>query len=84
MLEFLRDQLNTIQLRARYRRLVQEQLLEMAETGPSRPHPDDDDALWKLAGSTTASFPDSERTSIRDQARQLVRTYLTLLYLTLN
>lgn len=73
MLTWLRDTLDTVRLRARYRRLVQEQLLALAED--QRPRPVSDEAGgWTLAGSGKAELDALNRDELRTRARRLIRT----------
>jgi capsid protein len=73
MLDFLRDSWRSLQLRARYRRRVQEQLLALVEQHGPQPVADDP-GRWSPLGEGLSALPDSERVDLRTPARQLVRT----------
>ncbi len=73
MLGFLQDQWNTIRLRARYRRLVQEQLVSLTESGGPQPVADDPGEWMLLGGERGVS--ESEREDLRTQARRLVHEH---------
>ena len=71
MLGYLRDRLSTIQLNARYQRLVHERLIRLAESsGPSNVAPDSDD--WLLLGDSVRGLNETRRTDARSKARHLV------------
>ncbi|MEX0716514.1 MAG: phage portal protein [Planctomycetaceae bacterium] len=70
MLSFLRDRYQAARLRARYRRLVEERLVQLVETdGPRAVAPDPGD--WRLLGETKGIDP-LARGDIRSRARKLV------------
>ncbi|GAB4159727.1 MAG: phage portal protein [Planctomycetaceae bacterium] len=71
MLGFLRDKLETARLKARYRRRVQEQLLQLVESGSPSPV-SEDPGNWTLLGDTKSNVTESERIDVRTKARQLV------------
>ncbi len=73
MLQYLRDLWESAQLRARYRRLMQEQLLELAETRRPTSVPEEG-SCWTLVGENSRGLPLAERAEIRRRARQLVQT----------
>lgn len=73
MLGFLQDQWNTIRLRARYRRLVQEQLVSLTEADGPQPVADDPGDWMLLGGERGVS--ESERQDLRTQARRLVHEH---------
>lgn len=71
MLSFLRDTLSTIQLKARYQRLVHERLISLTESGgplPVAPDPGD----WMLLGDAARGLDETRRTDARTKARHLV------------
>jgi capsid protein len=71
MLSFLRDTLSTIQLKARYQRLVHERLISFTESGgplPVAPDPGD----WMLLGDAARGLDETRRTDARTKARHLV------------
>ena len=72
MLGFLQDQWNTIRLRARYRRLVQEQLVSLTEADGPLPVADDP-GDWMLLGGERG-LSESQRQDLRTQARRLVES----------
>lgn len=77
MLSLLRDVTQTWQLQARYRRLVQKQLLELAES-ESHVTSDADDGAWKPASG--AGLLDHREAStnydaLRERARELVNRH---------
>lgn len=71
MLQLLRDSLATLQLQARYRRLIHERLVQFTEAGGPEPVADDP-GRWHLIGGGQTTLPDSERQDSRAKARQLV------------
>ncbi|MFQ5732306.1 MAG: phage portal protein [Planctomycetaceae bacterium] len=71
MLAFFRDTLRTARLKARYRRLVQEQLLQLVEASGPQPVPDDA-AGWHPLGDDKPPFDDGDRRDLRAKARKLV------------
>jgi hypothetical protein len=70
MLTYLRDVLTSARLRARYRRLVNEQLLSLAESTSSQPL-SEAPSRWSLLGQHMP-LTDTARTDLRNQVRQLV------------
>lgn len=71
MLSFLRDKLHTARLKARYQRRVQERLLTLVEAAGPQPVAEDPGG-WTALGDNKPVFSDLDRTSLRDQARELV------------
>lgn len=73
MLSFLRDTAQTWQTRARYKRLVQQRLLELAES--TSVAPDTDESQWRPLGGTAltsaGAYPLSTH-DVRERARELV------------
>ena len=70
MLTYLRDILTSARLRARYQRLVSEQLLNIAESTQSPPT-SEDPSRWTLLAQPKP-ITESARTDLRNQVRQLV------------
>lgn len=71
MLGWLHDTWQSVQLRARYRRRVQEQLLALVENGGPQPV-SEDPGRWSLLGDGKHALTAPERTDLRAQARRLV------------
>ncbi|WP_437230072.1 phage portal protein [Planctomicrobium sp. SH661] len=72
MFSFLRDQFATLQLRARYQRVLQERLLELTES--EGPHAvADDPGEWQLLGQSKGFPGEQSRTSILERARKASR-----------
>ncbi|MCA9056052.1 MAG: phage portal protein, partial [Planctomycetaceae bacterium] len=71
MLNYLRDKLSTVSLKARYERLIHERLLNLTES-TSPQSVEDDPGRWQLAGDA-GSLPlgDMERMDARSRARHL-------------
>lgn len=72
MLQFFRDKLSTVQLRARYEKVVHEKLLALTESKLSQPVAEEPGG-WSLIGGVKSIGSESHRTSLRDEARKLVR-----------
>jgi hypothetical protein len=70
MLTYLRDKLHTARLKARYRRIVQERLLQLVEGGPHAVA--DDPGHWLPLGDGKPPWSETDRLDLREQARQLV------------
>lgn len=70
MFHYLRDLYDTARLRARYRRLVQEQLLELTEASGPQPV-SEDPGRWTLVGQSRA-LSETDRADLRTRARRLV------------
>jgi len=71
MLNFIRDKIRTVRLKARYQRLVQERVLNLIEaTGPQPVS--EDPGQWQLMGDGKSGIGEVERTDARSQARRLV------------
>ncbi|SFH80180.1 phage portal protein [Planctomicrobium piriforme] len=70
MLSILRDHFATFGLRARYQRLLQERLLELAESPRAVAEEGGD---WQLLGGGKSPVSEVRRASIRDRARRAVR-----------
>lgn len=68
MLDFLRDKLAALRLKARHERRLQEQLLALTESAV----PEDNDGQWHAVGEIGQSMTDGERQDLRTQARTLV------------
>lgn len=69
MLNLLRDVLGTWNMQARYKRLMQQRVLELAEaTGPHAVSPDE--GSWSPLG-TSRQLSHAEAGNVRDQARRL-------------
>lgn len=73
MLAYWRDTWRSMQLRAKYRRIVQERVLELIESRGPEPV-SEDPGQWSLMGRTKSAFDESERIDRRAQARRLVQT----------
>ncbi|HUQ67950.1 MAG TPA: hypothetical protein VM165_00415, partial [Planctomycetaceae bacterium] len=73
MLEFLRDTWRSANLRAKYRRLVQERLLALVEMSGPQPV-SEDPGRWSLLGDAKSSADEPTRVDQRTQARLLVRS----------
>ncbi|MDZ4685750.1 MAG: phage portal protein [Planctomycetaceae bacterium] len=73
MLGFLRDTWRSANLRAKYRRLVQEQLLAIVEMSGPQPV-SEDPGRWSLLGDAKSSPGEPTRVDQRTQARLLVRS----------
>ncbi|WP_437204739.1 phage portal protein [Planctomicrobium sp. SH664] len=72
MFKYLRDQWATVQLKARYQRLVHERLLELTEESAQRPV-SEDPGDWQLVGTAKGQLSTQGQSSVRDRARRLVR-----------
>jgi len=73
MISYLWNRYQAARLSARYRRLVQERLLALAEgTGPQAVAEDPDAADWTLVGAGTNPLSEQDRVDARAKARQLV------------
>lgn len=73
MLNFLRDKYLTAQLRARYQRKLQEQLLGIVESAERRPVLEESNRWWGVGGSAGLSAAANvDRDDVRNQARLLV------------
>lgn len=71
MWSLIRDAVATARLKARYRRLIHERLLQFTEgSGPSPVEPDP--GRWQSAGGGEGTLDEPERTNARDKARELV------------
>ncbi|MCH8828833.1 MAG: phage portal protein [Planctomycetes bacterium] len=71
MFGLFRDKIETARLKARYQRLVQEQLLELVETESPSPV-SEDPGNWMLLGDGKSALTESARTDSRTNARKLV------------
>ena len=71
MLTYLRDKLHTARLRARYERIVQERVLELAEAGGPQTVAEDP-GRWTLLGGLKSPLDETARTDLRTKARRLV------------
>ncbi|WP_437185150.1 phage portal protein [Planctomicrobium sp. SH668] len=72
MLRFLKDQIATLQLRAKYQRMVHERLLELAES--NRNYGDTEEpGNWQIAGPTKNVSTDIGRSTILERSRKLAR-----------
>ncbi len=71
MFNYLREKYQTARLKARYERLMQERLLELAESGGPCPVADDA-GEWLLLGGGGNRFDEQDRIDARTQARRLV------------
>lgn len=70
MLSLIRDRFTTMGLRARYQRLIQERLLELAES----PQPVSSDADgWQIVGGAKSDATITDRSNLRERARRAVR-----------
>lgn len=72
MLAYLHDRVQTARLRARYRRLVHERLLNFAEASATQPVCEDP-GDWRLLGDRSG-LPETARVDARSQARTLTRS----------
>lgn len=72
MLQFLRDTFETFSLRARYQRLIHEQLLELTEHA-SQPAEVEEPNGWQLAGGGLRIASEPQRTDLRQRARRLAQ-----------
>jgi capsid protein len=73
MLTYLRDTLHAARLKARYRRIVQERLLNLVEgSGPYAVA--DDPGNWIPLGDGKPAVSEVDRVDLRDKARELVAT----------
>jgi len=73
MWDYLRDKWRTARLKARYQRLVQEQVLELISERGNQPV-SEDPGQWSLLGGGKATVDALQRDDIRQQSRQLVQT----------
>lgn len=73
MFGYLRDTWQSLRLQARYRRLVQEQLLAIVEHSGPQPV-SEDPGRWALLGDGKSAADEPTRVDLRTQARQLVRS----------
>lgn len=71
MLDYLRDRMRTARLRARYQRLVQERVLELAEGAGPRAVAEDP-GEWLLVGDSRGVLTETERADARTRARKAV------------
>ncbi len=72
MLQYFRDKLSTAQLKARYEKNVHERLIELSEMNSSQPV-SEDPGEWTLVGASKTHGTETERSSLRDEVRKLVR-----------
>jgi capsid protein len=72
ILEVLTDTLQTVRLKARYRRLVHERLLQLTESSGAQPV-SEDPGRWLLLGGDKSALGEPERLDAREKARRLVR-----------
>ena len=71
MLRYLRDKLDAARLQARYRRIVQERLLNLVEaTGPQPVA--EDPGRWLPLGDAKPALSETDRVDLREKARELV------------
>jgi len=70
MIEYLRNKYRAVCLKARYERLVQEQLLELAERQEGRRVPDEGND-WSLVGDAQKGVEPWERVDARSESRRL-------------
>lgn len=70
MLSYLRDQLATVQLRARYQRLVHQRLVQLTESSSQIPS-DEDEHAWQLLNKSIKA--DAPKDNEVQKIRQLVR-----------
>ncbi|MBI1346174.1 phage portal protein [bacterium] len=73
MWDYFRDKWRTARLKARYQRLVQEQVLELIEERASQTL-SEEPGQWSLLGGGKSTVDALERGEIRQQSRQLVQT----------
>ena len=71
MFNYLREKFQTARLKAKYERLMQERLLELAESGGPFPVADDP-GDWLLLGGGGNRLDEQDRIDARTQARRLV------------
>ncbi|MBD3673479.1 MAG: phage portal protein [Planctomycetaceae bacterium] len=74
MLELLKDKWRTARLGARYRRILQEQVLEMVEQQSPQPV-QEDPGRWLLLGDQTSGPSEQTRKDIRSAARRLAQNH---------
>jgi capsid protein len=74
MFDYIRDKWRTARLEARYRRIVQEQVLELAEGKHPQPVAEDP-GRWLLLGDQTSGPSEQTRQDVRSAARQLAQNH---------
>ncbi|MDG2391602.1 MAG: phage portal protein [Planctomycetaceae bacterium] len=74
MLEILRDKWRTARLEARYRRIMQEQVLQMVEEQSPQPV-QEDPGRWLLLGDQTSGASEQTRKDVRAAARRLSQNH---------
>jgi len=74
MLEIMKDKWRTARLEARYRRILQEQVLEMVEQQSPQPV-QEDPGSWLLLGDQTSGPTEQTRKDVRSAARRLVQNH---------
>ncbi|MCA8999298.1 MAG: phage portal protein [Planctomycetaceae bacterium] len=72
MLQYFRDRLTAVGLRARYERILSERLLELTEAQSHQPV-SEDPGEWQLVAGGQQRMTEQVRGTIRDRARKLVR-----------
>ena len=71
MFQYLREKFQTVRLKAKYERLMQERLLELAESGGPYPVAEDP-GEWLLLGGGGPRMEEQDRIDARTRARRLV------------
>ncbi|VAX41664.1 Bacteriophage capsid protein [hydrothermal vent metagenome] len=71
MLSYLIDKYTTAKLKARYQRIIQEQVIHLIESNAPQPV-SEDPGNWLLMGDTKLNNTETERADIRTRARRLV------------
>lgn len=74
MLDILKDKWRTSRLEARYRRILQEQVLEMVEQQSPQPV-QEDPGRWLLLGDQTSGPSEQTRKDVRSAARRLAQNH---------